>query len=257
MVFCNKTSLDAFRSKGHPGGIGINYLDFDSQAPEDWRQKYNKNIIFYKKWWALYHLGDAYEYYLMCDSEMVFVKSFDVYAWAKQYFDVDRTFYARRAGNACCDAINRDSSWRYSPEEIERISALTKDRKLYYWFNEVPLIETSSALEYLKMLPGKPSQSDGFGEFDWLSYSFYLLLNRGFKIVDVEDHVKFVAGPDQYSIGERGGGPPEVVQLMKPHWALYGAWELDRAKFEGCDVFLAFHLDRSYDRTYFERPNDW
>jgi hypothetical protein len=62
--------------------------------------------------------------------------------------------------------------------------------------------------------------------------------------VDVDEKVSIDEPADQFSIGEKGGLNKEVVQLMKPHWTLWKAWVNDRPKFDGCDIFMAFHLDR-------------
>jgi hypothetical protein len=246
-VFSTQESLANFSTNfAPPRSPGVHLLVY--AGPPSWQAKYDKHVVLYKKMWALYYMRDLYEYYILSDAEIKFVKSFDTYAWAQDYFSTQKTIYGRKSGHGWCDYIQRNGAWRYSEEERARLKEITKEHTVFFWFNEVPVVETKSALAYLdRYYPGPMERDPATEEFDWVSYAFYMILNHGFKLVDVEEHVDLSwDSADQYSIGEKGGLSREVMLLTKPHWALARAYNNVPKRFAGLDVFMTMHHDRNF-----------
>ena len=85
IVFSTQESLTNFSTNfAPPPSPGVHMLVY--AGPPSWQAKYDKHVVLYKKMWVLYYMRDLYEYYILSDAEIKFVKSFDTYAWAQAYF---------------------------------------------------------------------------------------------------------------------------------------------------------------------------
>jgi hypothetical protein len=227
-----------------------------------WTAGLNTHVVFYKKWWAVLTLGRAYKFYILADAELFVLQPFRVLDFAVDFFAA-KTFYGRNliynsAGGpkARLHEINKVSGWRFAGDARAKLEAKTEHYGLYFWFNEVPIVETETALGYVgALLPGKPpftknEKARRILEFDWLSYAYYLVVHHDFKVLNVDTELSRHGNhvPADYagrlSLGEDGGGPREFVELVQPHWTNICGSIKDRTKFNQSRLFLVFHLDR-------------
>jgi len=228
-----------------------------------WEANLKVHVVFYKKWWAVLALGRAYKYYVLVDAEVFVLQKFCVEDFATAFFAKKTIFGRNLAYNSGHVAqhlhtINKMSAWRFTGEERAGLNAATEHLAMYFWYNEVPIVETESALEYIRGFLFRPAPRTTL-EFDWVSYAYFLIARHGFKVVDVDAVLRArgesSAFSSHFSLGEDGGGPKEVVALMQPHWATSCAWLRDRHKFNQSAVFLLFHMDRCpYAESLFRDP---
>lgn len=244
---------------------GFRALEFNPPSKSWTPSKTKGNPVFYKKWWGVSVLGNEYDYFLIIDSETKFVRSFDVLGFCRGYFAKSkRIFFGLRTADGIEQSLG--SMWRFPPSDHQRLRQITKDGALYFWYNEVPVVEAASARRFIAaMVPGGPKPAaegpeHASTEFDWLTYAYWLLLHESFTLVDLKEAIEANESATSlklptitsYSLGECGGGSRGLVQFMKPHWAAGWAWRSgrNRMKFNGTDIFMTFHLDRERMTKY-------
>jgi hypothetical protein len=219
-----------------------------------WKNDENVHPVYFKKFWGLGFLGRAYRYYIMVDAEGFVIRPFSVLEWCRDYFAA-KVVYGNPVASSLVRRIIQKSSWRFDADERKRLKAATGDWRLYAWFNEVPLLETESALDFInRKIYGQGSSTNETSkdktltlEFDWLAYAYFMMLEYGFKLVDVNAAMKAQNSSEYHgpqSFGEGDGGSASMVEFTQPHWATLNGWLQERQKFNCSPVFLLFHLDR-------------
>ena len=193
--------------------------------------------IFYKKWWTIYSFAKHYDYFLPVDTECRFIRQYSVAKFAMQYFERKR-FHCSRSQRITY-AIS-DSMSLFNNSEKIALRPLLRNKTCLVWFNEIPVVETSSALRFIHHVNAfHPTWHKRV--FDYLPYANYLALYEGWQF---DDLTPFMNGSvPVFSLGEGGGGNDVVMQRVKPHWAYWFAYENEPHKF-GLRVFMTFHHDR-------------
>ena len=200
--------------------------------------------IFYKKWWTIYSFAKHYDYFLPVDTECRFIRRYSVAEFAEQYFERKR-FHCSRSQRLTY-AI-RESMSLFNESEKIALRPLLRDNECLVWFNEIPVVETSSALRFIHHVNAfHPTWHKRV--FDYLPYANYLALYEGWQF---DDLTPFMNGSvPVFSLGEGGGGNDAVMQRVQPHWAYWFAYEKE-PKFDW-RVFMTFHHDRQggiYQKT--------
>jgi len=202
-----------------------------------------KNVILVKKWWAVSQLLDTYAYFLLIDSEAEFVKHTNLAAVVEYVHNLGLVF---GVGTNTWDFIMRDSAWRYSDAEREALRARLNDWKLYLWWNELPVVESSAARAFLNCTKMLESSTDSaVHEFDYIPYIYWMMLHHGWTAVDLSATIPDVC--DAGSLSECGGGTRDTLLRSQPHWVQHSFWVHARAKYADADldVVMTFHHDRT------------
>jgi len=197
-----------------------------------------------KKFWLVSQLVDLYEYFIVCDAEVEVVKHVNIYETAKQIFGLKKVFGTRVSPGPSFDIIH-DSMLRFQDDEKSRLMNVTKNGTLYTWFNEIPIMDSSSARSFLadtSLGILNASQIISFNEFDILVYHYYMSLNYNWSFVDALPE-NSTPRPTWFSLAECGGGDGRSLKKIQPHWAAKMSWENNPRKFDSYDVFLTFHGD--------------
>ncbi len=64
--------------------------------------------------------------------------------------------------------------WRFNASEQAQLRQATKGGQLYFWFNDIPVVEAASAARFLAQ--GYLEQRGNSKEFDFIVYAYYMML---------------------------------------------------------------------------------
>jgi len=209
------------------------------------------NPIFYKKYWAIFTLLDAYNFFFLVDSEIKILKSFDAEELAST-IHYRKIFYGSEPKKEDLDRlfryINEQSMYNFLDLDRQRLHVINRNSTVYFWYNEIPVVEAKTAKRYLEYIAFREDITDhakaditgANNAFDFLSYSYYCLLYDNFALINV-GYLAENIGP---SFGEGGGGDANLLRITRPHWALEETWLKSKNKFDQQNIVMLFHCDR-------------
>ena len=234
VVFGSQVELDKWQAlaSGDSSPRGVSTVLYG--GPADLLQLHP---IFFKKWWTVQLLIHRYDYFVVADAELEFVKFHDPVAVAQYIHNLKLVFGAK---SGCTGDIIRHTMWRFSEAERSELLQKTSDGKLYLWYNELPVVEATSAAEYLQEFNVSTTPT-AWADFDHLSYTYFMLLRHNWTAVDLTP----ITGEYCTSLGEEGGGNADALQRSRPHWASFRAFRDERSKFNDTEVVVTFHRDRA------------
>ena len=131
--------------------------------------------------------------------------------------------------------------WRFSEEERAELTRRVGSPPIYFWYTEIPVLESRSARDYLRRynVTTTPTHPP---DFDWMSYAFYLMLHEGWTGVDLTA----MTGQRCFSLGEEGGGNAEALRKSQPHWAIHQVFTNYGHMYADADIVMTFHHDRKW-----------
>ena len=197
-------------------------------------------MIVAKKWWCVATLLHRYEYFMMMDSEVRILRDYDLHALSRYIFNLKLLFGARTTEKWAV----QNAFMRFNASEEAQLKELTKNGTLYFWFNEIPVVEAASAARFLKL--GYLRKHEGIKrDFDFIIYAYYMMLHEGLNLIDLSPLLPPVDASLQpfLSLGEHGGGTRDILLRSQPHWAFATAWKQDACRFDGLDIVMTFHND--------------
>ena len=203
--------------------------------------KFGGDPVVAKKFWAVDMLLRRYQYFMIMDSEVRIVRDYDLNALAAYIFNLKLLFGARTG----LEWAVQGAFSRFNATEQAHLHRLTRNGTVYFWFNEIPVVEASSAARFME----RGYLRNGGGGFDYIIYGYYLMLHEGFTLVDLTPLLPPDSPPESLnSLGENGGGTRDILLRSQPHWVSSDAWEMDFCRFNGLDIVMTFQNDR-------ERPD--
>ena len=151
--------------------------------PENLREFRNRGIINIKKIYGLSQLKELYEYVLVVDSEISFIRDINIYDLCNKYFERKILL-----GNQA--TISKTASLIQDSNKIFFANANNKeliDTQLYLWFNQPCFYKMAHFDEFYEIIGG----IDGlkclcWSNFDYYMYMYYLILFHNFKIKNLE-----------------------------------------------------------------------
>jgi hypothetical protein len=208
------------------------------------------SIVTLKKWWALSRLDiKAYDYAIVCDAEITFIKSdIDIHELCRKQVDAKLFVSAIPSGlghhrftkTSLHYLVDRDPCIDYAQaeKEVDTIGS-------YTWFSDVPVYDMSTVTRFLRYIRFNNAETTverlSFDVFDYIVYAYYMILYHGYKTV----HIPIVTGWG--SCEELSDIEVYLVSYRKYRlgWALHGFY-LDYKPYIDAlpDVYMTFHLDR-------------
>jgi hypothetical protein len=134
----------------------------------------------------------------------------------------------------------------YSIEEQEELKNKTDNFLLYFWFNDIPIYEKTSYLNFLKYINYvKNDPRLTYNTFDYILYAYYLLLKNNFSIKPIEYdsviakyHVGFLEGQHIFDKNYFSG----CFNIMNPMWI---KTSIDEKNMK--NVFVKLHVHSPYN----------
>lgn len=144
----------------------------------------NGGIINIKKLYGLFQLMNDYEYIIVMDDEVKFIKNTNL-------VDVCETFYDRKVlyGNQIYDTYKNElakiviqcQTYFLSNKDNKKLSS-----NLYLWFNQLCIYKTAYLKEFFEVTNIlKNLKNLAYNDFDYYIYMFYLILYHDFTIEDI------------------------------------------------------------------------
>ena len=221
--------------------------------------KHNMNPVFYKKWWAIYKLVNDYDYFFLVDSEIKIVKSFDAKMIAStiHYRKILYGSEIQPHRVSFYSGINANSMMAFREDDKQKLLLMNKGNLIYFWYNEIPVVEAATAKRYLDYISFEADMADTKANttsgadiassnvfanhgFDYISYAYYCLLYEDFALLEVG----YLGHGLGASFGDSGGGSATLLRITHPHWASEGSWLQSREKFDNVNIVMLFHCDR-------------
>jgi hypothetical protein len=136
--------------------------------------------------------------------------------------------------------------------EYNKISVMTKDFTLYSCWTDLPVIKRSDILEFLSFIKYDKMQLNGKdfafeSSFDAVYYDIFLILHRGFRMLDINTITVGLEHDPNNSITT--ANYKDIFTQLKaekyvPGWIHNRIFNLDPAYFTSEGNFIKFHVDR-------------
>lgn len=125
----------------------------------------------------------------------------------------------------------------FSDDDKEKLIELTRDFRIYFWFNDIPVYNKNYFLDFMQYINYENRSHElTWYDFDFVLYGYYLLLKCGFTYnIIVRNNVamlecQHIIHPDDFS---------EVFNICKPMWIKK---DIQPEYME--QTFMHVHLDR-------------
>jgi len=150
-----------------------------------------KGIITQKKYFGVKSEFDRSEdvsYVLVTDSESIACKRCNLYdlvhaRYVKKQIKANKSIYGGNIIRRICTVLRPHIDYDF-------IAAKTESFSLYWWMNDACIYSRSDFNEFylwLRSLPAYQELIDDYWCFDYLLYTIYLVIYKGFEIIRVPD----------------------------------------------------------------------
>lgn len=179
------------------------------------------------------------------DVDTEFTKNIDYDKSFTEYLD-RKTIYGSHINNkGIIDGPARGAAMRFfSTEDVIKLSEITDDFAIYYWFNDIPIYEKkhfNNFLDYIDYV--HVVDRIGYPDFDYILYTYYLLVNDLIKleVYDVNGYVPPVVSNGSFLESQNQIPTAYVTEVYKKYRPMWIKYPIE----EGMDnVFLRMHIDR-------------
>lgn len=138
--------------------------------------------IFNKKLLPITIFGKIYSYFILIDAEVKVIKSVDVLQLANSYFD-KKTLYCSNIPNS--ELVSRVSMRHFSEDDQLKLKKINNNNLCYFWFNDIPFVESKTALQFLSFISYSPLKEYAWTEFECLGIIvvIFIPVYRSFLII--------------------------------------------------------------------------
>ena len=249
LVFSTQADYDAFEQKEL-----IKHLILTKEINEHSQDKHFQ--ISAKRFLGYTHLiTQPYEYIITLDGDFDIIP--ENFTNDKIMSKIDAKFSNKRIYGATSptfsDIVKKiaDAVFKDSPE-YNKIAILTKDFTLYTCWNDLPVIKRSDIVEFLSFIKYDKMHLNGKdfifeSSFDTVYYDIFLILHRGFRMLDITSITVGLEHDATDSI--TAANYKDVFTQLKaekyvPGWIYNKIFNLDPAYFISEGNFIKFHADR-------------
>lgn len=176
-----------------------------------------KSIVNVKKIGALGTLFDKYDWIGIYDCETEYVKPVNL---DELYAEIGSRNYVKANYGSIGGDIIKKIATILGIENNERIIRETKDFSLYWWFQDIPVYDTSESYLFLEWLHTRPNIDEILNEyhcFDFLMYSLYMIAYREWEVHPYDFHLD-VGAVEQFRLGEEQR--LKIIDAFKPSWCV-------------------------------------
>jgi hypothetical protein len=101
-----------------------------------------------------------------------------------------------------------------------RVINETKNFSLYWWFQDIPVYDTSEMNLFLEWLESRPNIVEILNEyhcFEFLMYSLYMIAYRDWEVHPYDFHLD-IGAVEQFRLGYTRR--MEIIEEIQPHWCV-------------------------------------
>ena len=208
VVFSNKKEADIF-SKGYD-------KPFNRLSIPEHLKNYT-SIVNVKKIGALGTLFDKYDWIGMYDCETEYVKPVNL---DELYAEIGSRKYVKGNYATAGGDIIKKVATMLGLDTNKRVINETKDFSLYWWFQDIPVYDTSEAYLFLEWLDTRPNIKEILNEyycFDFLMYSLYMIAYREWEVHPYDFHLD-IGAVEQFRLDEEQR--LKIIEAFQPHWSI-------------------------------------
>ena len=191
----------------------------------------NQGIVNVKKLYALYCLKEFYEFIIIYDAEMIFIKNINLLQMCRDFLN-QKILWGNYTHYGFSHIHNESARFFSSCENFKKLEKVP-----YVWFNQ-PHIYPCKFIDHffeVTKITKHSYKSLSWGSFDYMIFAYYLVLFRDFKIEDIEvisawgflEHSDFTALSSKFA----------KLQFYHCNLNLYPFLDKDK-------IFALIHLDR-------------
>jgi hypothetical protein len=208
VVFSNEQEADIFSfsyAKEHKALV----------LPHDMRG-FN-SIVNVKKLVAIKELYDKYDWLGVYDCETEYVKPVNL---DELYQEIgSRKWVKGNYATIGADIIKKVATL-LGLDTNRRVINETKDFTLYWWFQDIPVYDTSEVNLFLEWLDSRPNINQILNEyhcFEFLMYSLYMIAYKEWEVRPYDFHLD-IGAVEQFRLGEEER--LKIIEAFEPHWCV-------------------------------------
>lgn len=178
LIFTNNDELEQFRKIDN-----LDHNSYKSLILSDEFREY-KNIISIKKLHGISCLTDEYKYIAVLDSDIEFVKSFDLHEICKSIFNSNVFKQNKNNYGNHIQYIASKFDLQHNPNLIKE----TDNFGGSWWFNEMCVYESAHFIEFYDWIRTHKNYGNLINDtdiFDYLIYSVWLICFKDFKVQNI------------------------------------------------------------------------
>lgn len=233
IVFSNEEDYNLFEKKDKINKIIIPHIN-------------TNGIINFKKFYALDQLknNEKYDYFIVCDAEILIIPTnfteSNILNKINKIYE-NKIIYAGISNYDKFFSINKKCTELFNKESYNKLSNITNDFTLYFWFSDLSVYKREYLIDFLNKIK---YDNINYYHFDYIIYSYYLILYHNFYIKNITEIINHNMSLETYNTNNQ----EDLIKLktigygfsfINPQlWLAHSNFLIQ----EG--TFLIYHLDR-------------
>jgi hypothetical protein len=175
------------------------------------------SIVNVKKITAIKVLYDKYDWLGVYDCETEYVKAVNL---DELYAEIGNRKYVKGNYASVGGDIIKKVATILGLDTNKRVINETKDFSLYWWFQDIPVYDTSEMNLFLEWLETRPNINQILNEyhcFEFLMYSLYMIAYRDWEVHTYDFHLD-IGAVEQFRLGEEQR--LNIIEAFQPHWSI-------------------------------------
>jgi hypothetical protein len=175
------------------------------------------SIVNVKKITAIKALYDKYDWLGVYDCETEYVKPVNL---DELYAEIGSRKYVKGNYATMGGDIIKKVATILGLDTNKRVINETKDFSLYWWFQDIPVYDTSEMNLFLEWLESRPNINEILNEyhcFEFLVYSLYMIAYRDWEVRTYDFHLD-IGAVEQFRLDEEQR--LKIIEAIQPHWCV-------------------------------------
>jgi len=180
-------------------------------------QRKLRSIVNVKKLIAIKALYKEYDWLGVYDCETEYVKPVNL---DELYSDIGSKKYFKANYSSLGGPVIKKIATMLGLEENEKVIKETENFTLYWWFQNIPVYDTSEVGRFLEWMDSKPNIEEILNEylcFDFLMYSLYMIAYRDWKVRPYDFHLD-IGAVEQFRLDEEQR--LKIIEAFQPNWCV-------------------------------------
>lgn len=232
LIFSNEKEKTIFENMTE----GLKYQSIVCTEPLNYSKPITQKKVFGTRW---IFKNTNFEYVGIIDADCEFIANKDYDTLFQQHFAKNRLIASHVNNKGMVDKVGRYTAEKFfNSNDVHKLKTLTEDFKVFFWFNEIPVYEKNSFLEFLKYIDyDNIIPKLEYVTFDFVMYVFYLMVMDKIRLeiidVPIQDKGSFLEAQDYFK--------PElfakIFHTYNPMWIKNPIPDMK-------NVFIKMHTDR-------------